>query len=62
MLRLDYVKNGEQNLGTQQNPEDSSKILFSEEVLRMANDSSFLPADHNEDSGNIILVVAGVRL
>jgi hypothetical protein len=38
MLRLDYVKNGEQNLGTQQNPEGSSKILFSEEVLRLAND------------------------
>jgi hypothetical protein len=41
MLRLDYVKNGEQNLGTWQNPQDSSKILFSEEVLRLAHNSFF---------------------
>jgi hypothetical protein len=62
MFRRDYVKNGEQKLGTQQNPENSSKILFSEEVLRLANNSSFLPADHTDDSGNVILAVAGVRL
>jgi hypothetical protein len=62
MLRLDYTKNYEQNLGTQQSPEDKTKILFSKEVLRPANNSSFLPADHTEDSGNIILVFAGVRL
>jgi hypothetical protein len=29
-------------LGTEQNPEDSSKIVFSEEVLRKANNSRFL--------------------
>jgi hypothetical protein len=62
MLRHDYVKNSEQNLGTQQNPEERSTILFSEEVLRLPNNSSFLPADHPEDSGNIILAVARLRL
>ena len=59
---LDYIKNGELNPGTQQNPEDSSKILFSEEASCRANNSSFLPANHTEDSGNIILVFAVVRL
>ena len=38
------------SLGTEQNPEDSSKILFSEEVLR-------LRIDYTDDSGKIILVL-----
>jgi hypothetical protein len=46
-------------LGTEQNPGDSSKILFSEEVLRLANNSSFLQIDHTDDSGKRILVFAG---
>jgi hypothetical protein len=33
------------SLGTEQNPEDSSKIVFSEEVLR-------LRIYHTDDSGN----------
>ena len=37
------------SLGTEQNPEDSSKILFSE-VLR-------LRIDHTDDSGKIILIL-----
>ena len=43
------------SLGTEQNPEDSSKIVFSEEILRLANQASFLPTDHTRDSGKIIL-------
>ena len=46
-------------LGTEQNPEDSLKSVFSEEVLRLGNDSSFLWIDHTDDSGKIILVFAG---
>jgi hypothetical protein len=46
-------------LGTEQNPEDSSKIVFSEEVLRRANNSSFLRIDHTDDSGKRILLFAG---
>ena len=38
-------------VGTDQNPEDSSKILFAEQLLRLANNSSFLRLDHTEDSG-----------
>ena len=37
--------------GTEQNPEDSSKIVFSEEVLPLANNPSFLRIDHTDDSG-----------
>ena len=44
-------------LGTEQNLEDSSKIVFSEEVLRRANNSCFLRIDHTDDSGKIILLV-----
>jgi hypothetical protein len=36
-------------LGTEQNPEDSSKIVFPEEVLRLANNSCFLRIDHTDD-------------
>jgi hypothetical protein len=46
-------------LGTEQNPEDSSKIIFPEEVLRLANNSSFLRIDHTDDSGKRFLVFAG---
>ena len=46
-------------LGTEQNPEDSSKIVFPEKVLRLANNSSFLRIDHTDDSGKKILVFAG---
>ena len=45
-------------LGTAQNPEDNSKIVFAEEVLRLANNSSFLRIDHTEGT----FVIAGVRL
>jgi hypothetical protein len=44
-------------LGTEQNLEDSSKIVFSEEVLRRANNSCFLRIDHTDDSGKVILLV-----
>ena len=36
-------------LGTKQNLEDSSKILFSEEVLRLVNNSGCLRIDHTDD-------------
>jgi hypothetical protein len=34
-------------------------MVFSEEVLRLANKSSVLPIDHTDDSGKSILVFAG---
>jgi hypothetical protein len=46
-------------LRTEPNPENSSKIVFSEEVLSLANNSSLLRIDHSDDSGKIILVCAG---
>jgi hypothetical protein len=46
-------------LGTEENPEDISKIVFPEEVLRLANNSSFLRIDHTDGSGKRILVFAG---
>jgi len=51
------------SLGAEKNPEDSSKIVFSEDVLHLANNSSFLRNDRTEgDPGEIILFVTGVRL
>ena len=50
------------SLGTDQNQEDSSKILFAEQVSRLVNNSSFLRIHHTEDSGKVLFVVAGVRL
>ena len=49
-------------LVSERNTEDSSKIVFSEEVLHQANNSSFLRFDHTDDSAKIILVFAGGRL
>jgi hypothetical protein len=46
-------------LGTEQTTEDCSKKYFSEEVLRQANNSSFLRIDHTDDSAKRILVFAG---
>jgi hypothetical protein len=46
-------------LGTEQNPEDISNIVFSEKVLHWANNSSFLRTDHTDDSGERIFVFAG---
>ena len=45
--------------GTQQNPEENSKIVFSEEVVRLENNSSLLRINHTDESGKIILVIAG---
>ena len=42
--------------------EDVSKTVFSEDVLRLANNSSFLRIDHTDDSGKIILVFARGRV
>jgi len=42
-------------VGTEQNPEDSSKIIFSEDVLLLSNNASFLLVDHTDDLGKIIL-------
>jgi hypothetical protein len=36
--------------GTEKNPEDTLKTVFLEEVLRLANNSSFLQIDHTDDS------------
>ena len=46
-------------LGTEKNPECSSKIVFSEEVSRRENNYSFLRIDHTDDSGKRILVFGG---
>ena len=46
-------------LGIEENPEHSSKIVFSEEVLRLANNFRFLRIDHTDDVGKIILDFAG---
>jgi hypothetical protein len=46
-------------LGTEQNPECSSKIVFSEGVLRLASNCSFLRIDRTDDSGKRVLVFAG---
>jgi hypothetical protein len=62
MLRLGCVKNSE-SLRTEQNPEDISKIVFSEEVLRPANTTIFLRTDRTDgDTGEVILVTTGVTL
>ena len=51
------------SLGIEQNPEDSSKIIFSEEVLHLANISRLLRTDRTDGSpGEIILVATDVRL
>jgi hypothetical protein len=46
-------------LGTAQSPEDNSKVVFSEDVLRPANNSSFLRIHHTDDSGNDLLSSLG---
>jgi len=46
-------------LGIEENAEDCSKSIFSEEVLRQANNSSSLRIDHTDDSAKRILVFAG---
>jgi hypothetical protein len=43
-------------VGAEQIPEDSSKIVFSEGVLRLSNNSIFLLIDHRDDSEKIVLV------
>ena len=43
-------------VGTEQNPEDSSKIVFSEDVLLLSNNSIFLLIDQTDDSEKIVLV------
>jgi hypothetical protein len=59
MLRLDYVKNNE-TFWVLSKIRKSSKIVFSEEVLRRANNSSFLRIDQTDNSGKrILLVFAG---
>jgi hypothetical protein len=57
-VKARQCKERQRVLATEPNPEDSSKIIFSEEVLRLANDSSSLRIDHSADSGKIILVCA----
>jgi hypothetical protein len=49
MLETPLRQEQRKRLGTEQNPEDSSKIVLSEEVL-------LLRIDHTDDSGKIILV------
>ena len=45
-------------LGTEQYPEDSSKTVFPEEVLRLANHYSYLRINHTDEWGKIIIVCA----
>jgi len=61
ILKYDNVKtrrcqDWRKSLGTEQNPEDSSKTVFMEDVLRMANNFRFLRTDHTDDQGKIIFV------
>jgi len=48
-------------LCTEQNPEDNSKIVFSEEVLLLENNLSLLRIDHTDNSGKTILIIAEVK-
>ena len=51
------------SLGTERNPGDSSKIIFLEEVLHLANNSRFFRTDRTDsDPEEIILVATDVRL
>jgi hypothetical protein len=50
-VKIPLREERQKSLGTEQNPEDSSKTVFSEEVLHLANDASFLRIDHTSDSG-----------
>jgi hypothetical protein len=59
MLRLDSAKNGEEFWVLSQIRKTVQKIVFSQEVLSLANNSSLLRIDHSDDSGKIILVCAG---
>jgi hypothetical protein len=36
-------------VGTEDNPEDISKSIFVEEVLRLENNSTYLGVDHKEN-------------
>ena len=48
-------------LGTEQNPEDNSRIVFSEDDLLLENNSSHLQIDQTENSGKTILIIAEVK-
>lgn len=48
-------------LGTEQNPEDNSKIVVSEEVLVLENNSRLLRIDHTDNSGKTFLIIAEVK-
>jgi hypothetical protein len=48
-------------LRTEENPEDNSKIVFSEEVLLLENNSSLLRIDHTDNSGKTIFIIAEVK-
>jgi len=52
------VQEQRKGLSTEQYPEDSSKIVFSDEVLRLGNKSSFPLVDHTVEWEKIILVFA----
>jgi hypothetical protein len=43
-------KGGRKVLGTEKNPEDNLNIVFVEEVLRLADNSTFPPINHTDDS------------
>jgi hypothetical protein len=58
-VKARLCKEWPKGLGNEQNTEDSSKIVFSEEVLRQANNSSFLRIDQTDDSAKRIPVFAG---
>jgi len=59
MLGLDSAKNGEEFWVLSQIRKTVKKIVFSEEVLSLANNSSLLRIDHSDDSGKTILICAG---
>ena len=58
-FNIRLYKERRKNLGTEQNSEEISKIVFSEEVLGLANKSSFPWTDHIDDSGKKNPLFAG---
>jgi hypothetical protein len=58
-VKTRLCKERPKGLGNEQNTEDSAKIVFSKEVLRQADNSSFLRIDQTDDSAKRISVFAG---
>ena len=58
-VKTGQCKEWRTGLRTEGSTEDCTKLVFLEEVLRLANNCSFLRIDPNEASGKLVLVLAG---